>query len=66
MLKLLRAAALNHGGHRLERAVLRLRQPTQISTGHSRVVASARAEEMPMPIQKRRESLADLLDQRYG
>jgi len=26
MLKLLRAAVFNHGGHRLERAILRLRQ----------------------------------------
>ena len=46
MLKLLRAATLNHGGHRLERAVLRLRQSAQISARHRRVVAPAGAKEM--------------------
>jgi len=66
MLKLLRAAILNHSGHRLERTIPRLRKPAQIPTGHRRVVAPASAEEMPMPIEERRELRDDRLRQRYG
>ena len=63
MLKPLRAAALNHGGHQLERAVLRLRQTTQILAGHGRVVAPAGAEEMPVAVEERRERRANTVDQ---
>ena len=66
MLKLLRAAILNHGGHRLERAILRLRKPAQIPTRHRRVVAPAGAEEMPMAVEEGRELRDDRLHQRYG
>jgi len=66
MLKLLRAAILNHGGHRLERAILRLRKPAQIPTRDRRIVAPAGAEEMPMTVEEGRELRDDRLHQRYG
>jgi len=66
MLKLLRAATLNHGGHRFERTILRLRQPAQITARHRCVVSRAGAEEMAMPLDESRERRRDLLDQGCG
>ena len=66
MLKLLRAAVLNHGSHRLERAILRLRQTAQVAASHSPVVPPTRAEKMAMAIEKSFEPRGDLLDQRCG
>jgi len=59
MLKLLRAAVFNHGGHRLERAILRLRQSAQIPARHRGVVPRAGAEEMAMAILERLECRGD-------
>jgi hypothetical protein len=66
MLELLRAATLNHGRHRLERAILRLRQPLQIAARHRRVVPRARAEEKAMAVEEGPERRANSFDQRYG
>jgi hypothetical protein len=66
MLELLRAATFNHGRHRLERAVFRLRKSTQISMRHGRVVAPAGREKMPMPVEEGRERRANRLHQRHG
>ena len=66
MLELLRAAILNHGGHRFERAVLGLGQAAHISPRHDRAVPRARAEKIAMPVEEGAERLGDLLDQRYG
>ena len=66
MLELLRAAALNHRSHRLERAILSLRKPTQIPAGHRRIVAPAGVEEMPVAVEERRERRANGFDDRSG
>ena len=59
MLKLLRAATLNHRGHRLERAILGLRQSAQVSARHRDVVPRAGAEEMAMAVEEHLERLGD-------
>ena len=66
MLKLLRTAAFNYGGHRFERTILRLRQPPQVTARHGRVVSRARAEKMTMSVVEGSERRRDLLDQRSG
>ena len=66
MLKLLRAATLNHRGHRLERAILGLRQSAQVSARHRDVVPRAGAEEMAMAVEEHLERLGDSLHQRSG
>ena len=66
MLELLRAASLNHGGHRFERAILGLRQSTQVTAGHRRAVARAGAEKMAVTVEEGAECLGDPLDQRFG
>jgi hypothetical protein len=66
MLKLLGAAILNHGGHRLERAVFRLRQSAQIPARHDRVVARAGAEKTAIAVEEPRERRSHFLHQRFG
>ena len=66
VLKLLRAAILNHGGHRLERGSFRLRQATQIALRHRRVVARAGAEKTAIAVDEARERRSDVIDQRFG
>jgi len=64
MLELLRAAVLNHGGHRGERGRLRLRKAMQVALCHQRVVVSAAAEEPAVAVNEARERIGDAIDQR--
>ena len=66
MLKLLRAATLNHRGHQLERAILGLRQSAQVSARHRDVVPRAGAKEMAMAVEEHLERLGDSLHHRSG
>ncbi len=66
MLELLRAAALNHGGHRGQRAILGLRQSAQITRSNRHVVPRAGAEETAVAIDQRCERLRNTIHQRRG
>jgi hypothetical protein len=66
MLELLRAARVNHGRHRGEGAVVRLRQSAQIARRHSRAVARPGAEKPVVAVDKACESVRDPFDQRCG
>src|SRR5271170_2712956 len=61
-----RAATLNHRGHRLERAILGLRQSAQVSARHRDVVPRAGAKEMTMAVEEHLERHGDSLHQRSG
>jgi len=66
VLELLRAPALNHGSHRGERALFRLRQSAQIARCHRRVVARLGPEEPTVPADHDRECVGNAIDQRSG
>ena len=66
MLKLLRAATLNHRGHQLERAILGLRQSAQVAARHRDVVPRAGAKEMAMAVEEHLERHGNSLHQRSG
>jgi hypothetical protein len=66
MLELLRAAIVNHGRHRNERAVLRLCQSAQIASRHRHAVARPGAKEPAITVDKACESVRDPFDQRCG
>ena len=66
MLELLRAACVNHGRHRREGAVFRLRQAAQITPCHRRAVSRLGSEEPAIAIDEGREGVRDPLDQRSG
>jgi hypothetical protein len=66
VLELLRAAALNHAGHRSERGRLRLRQAMQLALRHRRVVGPAAAEEQTVAVDETCKRIGDAIDQRCG
>jgi hypothetical protein len=63
VLELLRAAMLNHGGHRGERAVRRLRQTVQIASRHRSAVSRAGAKQPAVAGAQGRERLRYPIDQ---
>ena len=66
VLELLRAALLNHGGHRGERGRVGLRQAMQVAPGHRRVVVPAAAEEQTVAVDETCKRIGDAIDQRCG
>ena len=64
--ELLCAALVNHGRHRHEGAVFRLRQSAQIAPRHRRAVARLGSEEPTIAANEGRESVRDAFDQRSG
>jgi hypothetical protein len=58
MLELLRATHVNHGCHRSEGAVFRLRQSAQIAPRHPRAVARLGSEEPAIAVDEGREAPA--------
>ena len=63
MLELLGAAFVNHGRHRCERAVPRLRQPAQIASRHRRAVAGFAAEKAAKAVDEDGKCLGHPIDQ---
>ena len=61
-LELLRAVALNHGGHRGECGRRRLREAMQVALCHRRVVVPAAAEERTVAVDEVRERIGDAID----
>jgi len=66
VLKLLRAAVLNHGSHRSERGHRRLRQPMQVTPRHRRVVARAGTKEPTVAVDHGCERFRNPVDQGCG
>ena len=64
VLELLLAAILNHGGHRSEGRIVRLRQAMQVAPCHRGVVVRASAKEQAVAVDEARECIRDALDQR--
>jgi hypothetical protein len=66
VLELLGAAFVNHGRHRGEGAVVRLRQPAQIACRHRRAVAGLAAEEAAVVVAEDGKRLGHPIDQGFG
>jgi hypothetical protein len=66
MLELLRAAVVNHGHHRGEGAIFRLRQSAQIAPRDRRAVARPGAEEPAIAVDEGCERVRNPLDQRFA
>jgi hypothetical protein len=66
VLELLRAAVVNHSGHRRERAVVRVRKSVQIALCDRCVVSRAGAKESPIAADQRRKRVGYPFDQRSG
>jgi hypothetical protein len=64
MLKLLRAAMFNHGGHRFERAIVRLGEAAQIAMRDGRVVATTGSKQPTVALERRVERAGNLVHQR--
>ena len=63
VLELLRAAILNHDGHRGERGCLRLRKPMQVALCHRRVVVPVAAKEPAVAVDEVRKCIGNTIDQ---
>ncbi len=66
MLELLWATVFNHGGHRLEGAVVGLRPSMHIAASHARAVSRARAKQMAITVEEPPECFGHSVDQRYS
>jgi hypothetical protein len=66
MLKLPGAAVFNHGGHRLECAIVGLGEAAQIAMRDRGVVAPASPKEPTVAVECRVERAGDLVHQRCG